>query len=360
VSTQPKLHIYTTDCTDPHWNLAYEEHLLRHFDATNSENKSLFIWRNEPTVVLGRYQNPWVECDLPLVSQLGAHLARRESGGGCVYHDLGNTNLTFFGTQHKPLPNLELIVRMLSRFGVSATITPRKDLAVNNRKVSGSAYRITGPRSYHHCTLLIDADLPLLWRVLHPDLPGLIDTKATESVRSHVTNLREHDATLTHETLARAMIGTFTETYAANSEVVKITHVTRADYEQIESVKAKHALFTSWEWVFGNTPDFVLALDHQFAFGHLTLRLNCKKAVIAEIDLQIEPSPLTPLTTAEYLAQMQQLLARDLQGVKLSRREIELKFAQHTRDVNTSAYCFELIDFYNWLLTRVPTSESAE
>jgi lipoate-protein ligase A len=148
--------------------------------------------------------------------------------------------LTFFGTQHKPLPNLELIVRMLSRFGVSATITPRKDLAVNNRKVSGSAYRITGPRSYHHCTLLIDADLPLLWRVLHPDLPGLIDvraahlaltrvtdpvlqTKATESVRSHVTNLREHDATLTHETLARAMIGTFTETYAANSEVVKVT-----------------------------------------------------------------------------------------------------------------------------------------
>lgn len=92
--------------------------------------------------------------------------------------DLGNTNLTFFGTQHKPLPNLELIVRMLSRFDVRATITPRKDLAVNDRKVSGSAYRITGPRAYHHCTLLIDADLHTLWRVLHPDLPGLIDVRA--------------------------------------------------------------------------------------------------------------------------------------------------------------------------------------
>lgn len=90
--THPQLHLYTTDCTDPHWNLAYEEHLLRHFDAHNAANKALFIWRNEPTVVLGRYQNPWRECDLPLLAQLGAHLARRESGGGCVYH-VGDTCL---------------------------------------------------------------------------------------------------------------------------------------------------------------------------------------------------------------------------------------------------------------------------
>jgi len=76
--------------------------------------------------------------------------------------------------------------------------------------------------------------------------------------------------------------------------------------------------------------------------------------------LQIEPSPLTTNTAAEHLAQMQRLLSHDLRGVQLSRPEIELKFAQHTRDVHTSAYCFELIDFYNWLLTRVPTSESTD
>ena len=198
--------------TDPYENLALEEALL---NRVGEGELILYLWQNERTVVIGKNQNPWKECRTALLAEEGGHLARRLSGGGAVFHDLGNLNFTFLmPAQDYDLPRqLTVIQRACRSLGIPAERSGRNDLLADGRKFSGNAFYKHNGKAYHHGTLMVDVDLDRVQRYLSPSKAKLA-AKGVESVRSRVVNLREFVPTLTVEQLADALIAALAEVYS--------------------------------------------------------------------------------------------------------------------------------------------------
>lgn len=180
------LRLLLSDSYDPGFNLAVEECIFRQMSPTQHV---LFLWRNAETVVIGQAQNPWKECNTRKMEEDGIKLARRSSGGGAVFHDLGNTCFTFMAGKpgYDKSVSTAIILNALTALGVAASASGRNDLVVDKpdgeRKVSGSAYRETKDRGFHHGTLLLNADLSRLANYLNPDVKKL-QAKGITSVLS--------------------------------------------------------------------------------------------------------------------------------------------------------------------------------
>lgn len=176
--------------------------------------KILFLWRNAETVVIGQSQNPWKECNTRRMEQDGIRLARRSSGGGAVFHDLGNTCFTFMAGKpgYDKSVSTDIILQALRQLGVTAGASGRNDLVMETadgpRKISGSAYRETQDRGFHHGTLLLNADLERLADYLNPD-PKKLQAKGITSVRSRVANLAEFLPGISHEQVCEAIVQAF-------------------------------------------------------------------------------------------------------------------------------------------------------
>jgi len=175
---------------DPAYNLALEELL-----AAEYGREFLMLWRNGPSVIVGRNQNTLAEIDPDAVRELGIPVVRRTTGGGAVYHDLGNFNYTIARSgrltrQESFSESAAVVVAALKRMGIPAEFSGRNDILVGGRKVSGSARRVFRERTLFHGTMLFDVDLSVLGRVLAPD-PEKIRAKGVRSVRARVMNLRE-------------------------------------------------------------------------------------------------------------------------------------------------------------------------
>ena len=156
-----RLSIFEGVSFDPHYNLAVEQYLL---ETVAEDQCILYLWQNENTVVIGRNQNPWKECKTTLLSQEGGHLARRLSGGGAVFHDLGNLNFTFLLPQadYDLDKQLDVIQTAVSSLGISTERSGRNDVLAEGRKFSGNAFYKNGNQAYHHGTLLVNADMDKL------------------------------------------------------------------------------------------------------------------------------------------------------------------------------------------------------
>ncbi|RKP24696.1 hypothetical protein SYNPS1DRAFT_5036, partial [Syncephalis pseudoplumigaleata] len=211
---------YLSQVNDPWTNLAIEEWLFRHTDPAAY---ILFMYRNDPCVVFGRNQNPWAECNLRAMTAAGAKIVRRQSGGGAVYHDMGNTNYSVImpRASFKWQTYAEMVARALNQLDIPAAVNERHDITVYKRKisfsllrgcltstmrdyVSGSAFKLISQRAYHHGTMLIDTDLDGLGYFLRTDKTRL-DTAGTPSVRSPVTNLRDYSYTVDHLSFCEAV-----------------------------------------------------------------------------------------------------------------------------------------------------------
>ena len=177
--------------TDPYFNLAAEEYLLKNF-----KENIFMLWQNEPSIVIGKHQDVWAEVNLKFVQDQQIKIARRFSGGGAVYHDLGNINLTFIETTRLARfeTYLERTIEMLTAAGVAVRGDERLGIYADGRKVSGSAQCVHRNRAMYHCTLLYDTNLVLLNKLL--EVEGLEEKVAVHptvrSVRSEVTNLKEY------------------------------------------------------------------------------------------------------------------------------------------------------------------------
>lgn len=268
-------YIESTD-TSPYHNLALEEYLLLH---CRKGECILYLWQNQHTVVIGRNQNAWKECLVSRLEEEGGRLVRRLSGGGAVYHDLGNLNFTFLVRKedYDVERQTQVILRAVQKLGIEAVKSGRNDILVDGKKFSGNAYYEQGDHCYHHGTLMVHVDLEGLSRYLTVSKEKL-QSKGVDSVRSRVTNLDTFAPDLTIDALKEKLLKAFEEEYLLTAEVRKAEEL---DQEEIAGNQER---FSSWDWIFGKKIDFQHELSHKFPWGQVTLQFAVKNGKIEEVN----------------------------------------------------------------------------
>ena len=263
---------YISEGTNPYYNLAIEQHLLEDIQEGCC---ILYLWQNQNTVVIGRNQNPWKECRTTELDEDGGHLARRLSGGGAVYHDLGNLNFTFLvpTLDYDLDKQLNVITEACALLGIKTERSGRNDLLADGRKFSGNAFYEQGEHSYHHGTLLVDADMSRLSKYLKPSAAKL-SAKGVDSVRSRVINLKELDRELTIDEMKAAMLQAFSRVYGVPMGPVNEDQLDKARIEELYKINA------SWEWRYGRRLPFSFQCSDRFSWGELELQLQIESGII--------------------------------------------------------------------------------
>ncbi|MCK9202875.1 MAG: lipoate--protein ligase [Bacteroidales bacterium] len=257
--------------TDPYFNLATEEYVLKHF-----EEDSFMLWRNAPSIIVGQHQNTLAEINVDYVKKQNIPVVRRLSGGGAVFHDLGNLNFTFIkiGKQENlidfrkyTLPILEVIQKM----GIDAKFEGRNDLTIDGKKFSGNAEHIWKNRILHHGTLLFSSQMSNLTQALNAD-PLKFQDKSVKSVRSRVTNISEH----LKETMDVMRFADLVQAHVVEKYPdARIIELTKEDQDNIhELVRSKYG---AWEWNFGYSPNY-----------NFRKILRTKKSGTLEFDLDVQ------------------------------------------------------------------------
>ena len=306
-----KRHIFMTAETNIHFNLATEKYLIENYDADSS---ILFLWRNSPTVVIGRYQNPWEECRLSLMEKDGVALARRCSGGGAVYHDLGNICFTLIDPADKAnkTKNFEMVLKALSLMGVQASLSGRNDVLVDDRKVSGSAFQTTHGRFCHHGTMLISTNLSKLPDYLTPNQHKL-ESHGVKSVASRVANLTEFIPAATTEQFAQCMAKVF-------DEQCPIETISKEKIGLYPELRQSFETFSSKDWNFGKSPKFTNKLSGRFSGGVVSFYLTVNKGLITEASVA---SDSLSTSGVEKLPQYLLNLKYDAYEIEQKSKEIE-------------------------------------
>ena len=265
--------------TDPRRNLAFEEYLLRHVDRPEP---LLLFYVNEPSVIIGRNQNTIEEIDPDYVNAHNIHVVRRLSGGGAVYHDLGNLNFSFVTNGKDDLHNFakftEPVVAVLRSLGVAAELRGRSDIFAEGRKISGNAQYATAARMFSHGTLLFDTDLGQMLRAINPRR-AQIESKAVHSVRSVVANIREllpRDMTI--DDLKAALLGGI---FGCGDPPT--LELTADDWGRIEAIAADR--YNLWQWNFGRSPQFNVQQSARFPAGKIDARIDVAEGRIQSIRL---------------------------------------------------------------------------
>lgn len=267
-----KLWIFEGLGTDPYINLATEQYLLEHLQAGEY---ILYLWQNQNTVVIGKNQNAWVECRVSLLQQEGGRLARRLSGGGAVFHDLGNLNFTFLTKEenYDVDKQLSVIAKACEMSGICVEKSGRNDLVTGGRKFSGNAFYHAQDNAYHHGTLLIAADLEKLQRYLSPSKAKL-EAKGVSSVRSRVVNLSELSPGLTVDTMRRNMKRAFADVFGYGVEPMTLSAEAREEIHALAQVNG------SWEYLFGSPLPFSFSCEARFSWGGILLELDARDGII--------------------------------------------------------------------------------
>ena len=335
-----KIKIFVADQFDPWFNLATENWIFNDMDP---EYHVLVLWRNSETVVIGRLQNPWTECRTKKMEEDGVKLARRQSGGGAVFHDLGNTNFTFMSSKesYDKNANNQIITAALKRFDIEAYPNGRNDIVVDTkegvRKISGSAFKLNIDRSFHHGTLLIDANLSKLATYLNPDKKKL-ESKGIQSTRARLINLKELNPSLNHDNLCEAIREEFCQYYNSQCEVEVL------DYAYLKTVPQLNKYYEElkdWDWVFGRTPQFNHQFETRFPWGGVEVHLNSNKGIIEEAKI-FSDSLFPPLIEAF----MNTLVKTAYDGSVILGQLNSLK-------KNYPDHQGEISDFSSWLIANI-------
>lgn len=268
---------YITRCTDPYRNLAAELYLLEH---TPAGSVTLYLWQNKNTVVIGRNQNPWAECNMALLRQDGGHLVRRLSGGGAVYHDSGNLNFTFLtdAATYDLDRQLQVIITALSSLGIKAEKSGRNDILVDGRKVSGNAFYTSGNKKYHHGTLLIDVKTDVMAKYLTVS-PLKLQAKGVSSVKSRVLNLKEACPTLTVAALSQALITAFGQIYKSVPQQLGADFFDKAELAKYE------AEFRDDAFRLGKRLPFTWQTEARFGWGSFTLACQVDGGIVQQAEV---------------------------------------------------------------------------
>ncbi|MDN3493168.1 lipoate--protein ligase [Winogradskyella bathintestinalis] len=317
--------------TNPKLNLALEEYALRHFDSSTDY---LLFYINEPSIIIGRNQNTLEEINQEYIEANGIHVVRRISGGGAVYHDLGNLNFSFI-TNHdgKSISNFEKftapVISVLNDMGVAAELKGRNDILVDEKKISGTAQFSTGKRMISHGTLLFDTDMGEVVKALQVKM-SKIQSKGHKSVRSRVANISEFlKAPITMaEFKKQLLIGLYEA-----SEPFETYKLTQAEWKAVHELKAEK--YDLWDWNFGRSPKFNIQRNKRFSIGEIDLRIFVEKGLISEFKIFGDFFGRQPVSEIENL----------LIGVPYDKPQIK----NVLKDVSIENYFgqFEKLDFIN-------------
>ncbi|NAW77648.1 lipoate--protein ligase [Vibrio sp. V33_P6A3T137] len=330
--------ILISESTNPWFNLAVEDTIFRSMPA---DQRILFLWRNADTVVIGRAQNPWRECRTERMEHDGVKLARRQTGGGAVFHDLGNTNFTFMAgkPEYDKQVSTQIVLAGLQKLGIHGVANGRNDLVLQDedgvRKFSGSAYRETLDRGFHHGTLLLSADMSRLANYLNPD-PKKLQAKGITSVKSRVINLNSVKADIDHQQVCDAIIHAYLQHYQQDAQV---EYISPEQFTDLPGFEDKFSKQSSWDWNFGQTPPFTHHLDERFTWGGVEIFLDVEQGVIQQATIfsdMLDPYPM------ERLAQKMIHIPYDRCAIALC---IEQLAQQH------SEYAKELKELSTWIMT---------
>ncbi len=263
---------YTTNCYE---NLATEYQLL---NLVDDKTVILYLWQNANTIVIGKNQNPLAECDMNKIREDGVFVARRLSGGGAVFHDIGNLNFTFLAKKenYNVQLQLEVIKKACALAGIKAEISGRNDIQVNSKKFSGNAFYHTKESSYHHGTLLIDSDINKIQNYLTPDISKL-QAKGVKSVKSRVINLKEINSELTCDKMRKYLEIAAQEVYGVKAKPYREPNK--------EETKKIAKLYSSNDYIFKTPIPYTAVFKKRFETGSFEFRFLVKDKKI--LDLQI-------------------------------------------------------------------------
>ncbi len=263
---------------NPWFNQALEEHLLNN---VAEEEIILYLWQNERTVVIGRNQNAWRECCCTCLERDGGKLARRISGGGAVFHDLGNQNFSFITSRENYDEGIQLkiILEAVQSLGVEAEISRQNDLYCRGRRFSRNAYYFTSERALHHGSILVSTDLKLMRNYLDVS-PERIYALEIDSSRKQEVNLAEINADITVADLCRKLEDSFYQHFGQFRESPKYI-----DPELREELSDLYRRYASWEWRFGRTPKFDMSFETRFDWGGIELGLELEEGKIESVNI---------------------------------------------------------------------------
>ena len=273
-----KINLIIGNQYNPHLNLAVESTLLNQGD---NDSVTMFLWKNEQTVVYGYNQNPFTECNVDLLLSEGGHAARRRTGGGAVYHDLGNLNFSFVANKnlydvHK---QMNVIKTALGYFGLETEVSGRNDILFDGRKFSGNAFGIYKDRRLHHGTILIKTDGEKLAKYLKVN-PAKLQKHGVKSVASRIINLSEV-ADITSDSIIPYLSKAFEEVYEAKAEIIGFNDLLT------DKVLETRDLFASDDYLFGKWRNFHAKKSAQFSWGlvELDMHVNEEKGIIESVSI---------------------------------------------------------------------------
>ncbi|MBN8253885.1 lipoate--protein ligase [Priestia flexa] len=272
------LYINNGDIHDPRINLAIEEYALKHLDINETY---LLFYVNEPSIIIGKNQNTIEEINTKYVEDQGIHVVRRLSGGGAVYHDLGNLNFSFITKDdgesfHNFKKFTEPVIEALAKLGVNAELSGRNDILAEGRKISGNAQFSTKGRMFSHGTLLFDSEIENVVSALKVK-KDKIESKGIKSIRSRVANISEF---LTDKITVNEFKQLILRYIFDGEENIKEYKLTEKDWGKINEISNER--YQTWEWNYGKSPKFNVQHAHRFPVGQIDVRLEVSKGTITQ------------------------------------------------------------------------------
>jgi len=267
---------------DPYFNLASEEYLLKCV-----QEDVFLLYRNAPSIVVGKHQNTLAEINLPFVQEKDILVARRISGGGTVFHDLGNLNFAFMsrgkeGELVDYASHTKPIIQAMAGMGLKVRMGKRNELLLGKKKISGTASHVYKHRVLHHGTLLFSSEMGNLSKALKVQSNRFID-RAVKSVPSQVTNIREH---LVEKMDVVDFQNQILASIFNNTENAHAYHFNDQDLKDIQQLRDNK--FSTWEWNFGYSPKYQFNKNLVFKSGTLSLQMNVEKGIIKEVNFEGE------------------------------------------------------------------------
>ena len=309
--------------TDPYFNLAWEEYIFKHI---LSDEDILLLWRNTPSVIVGRNQIIYSEVNVSYCKEADIPIIRRISGGGTVYHDLGNINFSVITKNYRDVLSnyayfTKPLVAFLQSLGVNASFSGKSDVVIDGFKISGNAQMYHNNRVLHHGTILFDSDLNSLSKVLKRLSPE-IASFGVKSNRTTVTNVRKH---LKQDLSTLAFKDLLLEYWLDSPIESALINLTNIDLKQIDELK--NAKYHSWSWNYGESPAFNI----EKKIGTNTLKVKVDLGLIVSVVLEDESKSVL-LNTFKGLPYEVGTFLNTLESLELDLKKILLEFKHELFD----------------------------